>query len=191
MGFECVYFRRSLTPFISGKWKSSSIESWNKQHKLLWPTCDVPTLLESSAVKKGKDENPGATNQFFVENTIPTSMLFAALCSQITAARSPSKYRYAASKLLFELLQKMVQSCDVKARFSSDGTEFQVNVPTSGMFPSSILCAMSQSDSSQNTLKQLKRAWNKDAQDPGCQFLFQEFTQKYYITVSNTTSGHC
>ena len=143
-------------------------------------------MLESSAVKKRKDENPGVTNQFFVENTIPTSMLFAALCSQVTAARSPAKYRYAASKLLFELLQKMVQSCDLQARFSLNGTEFQVLVPTSGMFPSSILSAMSQSDSSENALKKMKRAWNKDAQDPGCHF-FKHSPKKYYLILHQAT----
>ena len=147
----------------SGKWKSSNMKTWQKSHKLLWPHADVPTLLLPYA----ENYNTGPTSEhdqrYFAESTIPTSMLFAVLCSQITQARNAPMYRNAASRLLYNILKRLVSTGKVKTRFTSDGNAFNIQIPTTGSFPASVLCSLENNA----LLRAVKRAWNKDAQDIG------------------------
>ena len=100
--------------------------------------------------------------RFFAESTIPTSMLFAAICSQITQPRNAPKFRHAASKLLYNLLKRLVSTGKVRARFTdSDGHDFNILIPTTGIFPASVLFSLGNNA----LLRAVKKAWNKDAQD--------------------------
>ena len=143
----------------------NNLESWRKAHKQLWPDIDEPSLLTATASKRTEKDNqkdPQETS-FFVEGTLPTSMLIAALCSQIIQPRSARKFRAAASILLHDILRKLVRTGKMTARFiTADGIEFNVPIPTAGGFPSATLVSMV---GNQSALRKVKEAWDKDAQD--------------------------
>ena len=145
-----------------GKWKSSSMQLWEKMHKQLWQGADVPTVLAATALKKseGTSEDQG----FFVESTLPTSLLLSAICAQISQGRSAAQFRYGASKVLFELLRKLVRSSYLKVQFESEGNSFSVPIPTNGLFPSAILLSMVGADVVQKT----RELWNAAVQDKVC-----------------------
>jgi hypothetical protein len=141
------------------------LESWKKAHKQLWPGVEVPALLTATANRNVEREEQGARpeNSFFVESTLPTSMLIASLTSQITQHRSARKFRAAASILLHDILRKLVRTGKMTSRFTTgDGIEFNIPIPTGGGFPSATLVSMVGDPSS---LRKVKEAWDKDAED--------------------------
>lgn len=144
------------------KWKSNNLSAWQKSHKLLWPHVDLPTLLLPYAENMTMGPSSEQDQRFFAESTIPTSMLFAAICSQITQPRNAPKFRHAASKLLYNLLKRLVSTGKVRARFTdSDGHDFNILIPTTGIFPASVLFSLENNA----LLRAVKKTWNKDAQD--------------------------
>lgn len=129
-------------------------------HKQLWPEADVPKLLVPTADRKKESTD----DKFFVESTIPTSFLFAALCSQASLKRGKGgmkESRYAASSMLHKILTHLSQTGDFKLSFTAHGNQYHIPVPTTGMFPVAVLTSMLEPDS----LKQLKNYWNESAED--------------------------
>lgn len=128
-----------------------------KAHRLLWPETAPPELLQPTATR----EQSNLEKSYFVESTLPTSMLFAAIASQIMAPRRAKRFRAAASSLLHALIKKVVQSGTMKVRFTANGNEFCIPVPTTGAFPSATLVSML----GPNEIARGRRVWNLDAQD--------------------------
>ena len=128
-------------------------------HRLLWQGADVPTLLVPTALKKleGASEDHG----FFVENTIPTSLLFSAIAAQICQGRSGKQFRYGASRVLFELLRKLVRSSFMRVHLESQGNSFSIPVPTTGLFPSATLLSMVGVD----VMRKARQLWDEAVQD--------------------------
>ena len=129
-------------------------------HKQLWQGGE-PVLLVPSANRNAKAEDK--TNTLFVESTLPTSMVFAAICAQITQHRSAKKFRYAAMNLFYSIIKKLIRNNCLKARFvNPDGMEFSIPVPTSGAFPSATVISMI---GEPGIISKIQTAWNKDSQD--------------------------
>ena len=136
------------------------MKSWVKVHKNLWPHEAVPELLEPAAKRNLEGERDQA---FFVESTIPTSLLFSALTSAIIQARSAFRFRSAASKLLYAILQKLLQTGEMNVHFTQEGQQFGIHIPAGGGFPSAVLFALLGAEG----VESVKAAWNTDAED-GC-----------------------
>ncbi|CAL1126367.1 unnamed protein product [Cladocopium goreaui] len=144
-------------------WKKSCKASWNKTHGLLWPGVDPPDLLLPMAVSKRKrEEQQEQNNSYFTESTLPTSMLFSALCSQITQHRLRTRSRYAACRLLYDILKKLTGTGKMKVAFTAEGRLYNIAIPRSGLVNSSIIGSFMDDAVS---LSDVKRSWRKDAQD--------------------------
>lgn len=105
---------------------------------LLWPGAPIPEVLQPTATS----EQLNPEKSYFVENTLPTSLLFAALTKHVMAYRAAKRFRRAASLLLHSVIKKVVQSGTMEVRFTANGNAFTVPVPTSGAFPSATLVSM-------------------------------------------------
>ena len=138
----------------------------------MWPNMPVPTLLKPAATRKHDDDDDddedldtemGEKDSFFIENTLPTSMLIAALVAHATQPRSTQQCRHAAALVLWDILRRQVQSGGMTVRFTTNTNVFNVEVPTGGGFPTGILLGLL----GEQAFQKVKRAWNKDAQDRG------------------------
>jgi hypothetical protein len=128
-------------------------------HRQLWQGIDVPTLLVPTALKKG--EGTSEEQGFFVESTLPTSLLLSAISAQITQGRSGSQFRFGASRVLFELLRKLVRTSYMKVQFESQGNSFSIAIPTNGLFPSATLLSMVGVD----VVRKTRQLWDEAVQD--------------------------
>lgn len=125
--------------------------------------CGPPDLLLPMAVSKRKrEEQQGQNNSYFTESTLPTSMLFSALCSQITQHRLRTRSRHAACRLLYDILKKLTGTGKMKVAFTSEGRLYNIAIPRSGLVNSSVLGSFMDDAVS---LSDVKRSWRKDAQD--------------------------
>ena len=164
-----------MNHYIWGLWKKSCKASWNKTHGLLWPGVDPPDLLLPMAVSKRKrEEQQEQNNSYFTESTLPTSMLFSALCSQITQHRLRTRSRYAACRLLYDILKKLTGTGKMKVAFTAEGRLYNIATPRSGLVNSSIMGSFMDDAVS---LSDVKRSWRKDAQDS----FFQNVIHNKYL----------
>lgn len=143
-------------------------------HRQLWQGIDVPTLLVPTALKKG--EGTSEEQGFFVESTLPTSLLLSAISAQITQGRSGSQFRFGASRVLFELLRKLVRTSYMKVQFESQGNSFSIAIPTNGLFPSATLLSMVGVD----VVRKTRQLWDEAVQDK-----FWQTWHKQFCLVSN------
>ena len=134
--------------------------SWVKVHQQLWPETEIPELLNPTAAST-KSSDVDMESRYFVESTLPTSMMISALCSQVIQGRSAKRFRNAASVLLHGVLKKLVRSGKMKLSLSSDGIAFDVPVSSTGAFPSSpLIVSLGRPDQ-----RRVRQHWNEDEQD--------------------------
>ena len=148
------------------------MDSWEKTHSLLWPNSEPPELLAPSSLQTDRierDEQGVASSSFFTATTLPTSMLFASLCSQIVAVRLRKNLRFAACRALYDILKRVVATGNLTATFVSEtGDVYRIPVPCHGSFPTAVVTQIAALDGGVKH-SQLKKQWNKDCQDRGSQ----------------------
>ena len=117
---------------------------------------------------------------FFAEATLPTSMLFAALCSQITQHRMRTRSRYAACRLLYDILKKLIGTGKMKVSFTTDdGRLYNITIPKSGLVNSPVVTSLMGAVS----IPRVKQCWRKDAQD--WYFIVKTNIRLYVACTSN------
>ena len=150
-----------------GLWKKDSQNHWVKTHELMWPEEIVPDLLVPTSLKRKRDDGSTVatselSNSWFPSSTVPTSMMFSAICHQITQTKVRKSVRSGASMLLFDILKKLLATNGMRARFTSDDGEYSISIPRSGMVPTPVLVRLIDETS---LLDATRQAWNKDSKE--------------------------
>ena len=103
--------------------KKDNHSSWMDAHRLLWPGCSVPDLLQP--VQQNKKQE----NAYFVELTVPTSLLISALCARIVNRKVNPVHRGPASSVLSELVRVCASTGNLVVKVHIDYFDSPVDFP--------------------------------------------------------------
>ena len=143
---------------VEGTWKSKNWDQWLSEHNSLWPGVAVPEV--ATCFSAGGDSE-------FVENTLPTSMLFSAVSAQVAGSKRRLAFRASAASVLKDLIDgcNVVAAkhgrCDLILPLRTTTIPVRIVVPQSGQ----VMKALLLHSLTPEEVEQVQHPWLEQAND--------------------------